>query len=462
MAVAAHRDRPDRRKARRGGCRGRRLRRAVCRIRSNFAANAAAAPDRERRQRGRREAAAGRDARSRRAAHCGIGEISGGDRLQPDRHERAGQAGRQGRFLLDRRAWRRPVAVCARLPAGGHRAAGVPARRRRNRLCQPAVRLGQCRAARPAGATVRQAGATLARRRGDASGPWGTRLQGSLRRRPGGKSLRRKHRAQRDRDPEPRRGDGVGANRCSRSGDAALYPARPELDGRALPGSGRHFRRQVRSGSGCRQDRADRLVRRRVERFEGDADRLRHAGGGNSCPPDRTGAAAELPVSPGLGSRRRDPVRRADRHRRHHRDPAGRGAAERRCRRHRDDHRDRRVLVRLPTRPGTDRPGLPDRRAGHGLSDRHATQLPPDRAASARDPPGLLALHVAALRRGARAQPGEAQARRRDQADHDHVLRHPRLHQPVGRAERGRAGAADQRIPDADDRHHHGASRHDR
>ena len=51
-----------------------------------------------------------------------------------------------------------------------------------------------------------------------------------------------------------------------------------------------------------------------------------------------------------------------------------------------------------------------------------------------RDPRRLLALHVAPLCRRARRPPGKARARRRDQNDDAHVLRHPRLHNAGRRA----------------------------
>ncbi len=98
--------------------------------------------------------------------------------------------------------------------------------------------------------------------------------------------------------------------------------------------------------------------------------------------------------------------------------------------------RDRDLLVRLSPRPGADRPGLSDTVLVVTSSLQHAAQPPTDRAAAARDPRGLLALSVAALRRGAGEQPREAGARRRNPADDDHVLRHPRLHDAVGRPER--------------------------
>ena len=108
-------------------------------------------------------------------------------------------------------------------------------------------------------------------------------------------------------------------------------------------------------------------------------------------------------------------------------------------------------------RAASDRPGLPDRGPDAGLSRGNAARLSAYRSAPARNPQGLFALHVAALRRGAGAQSRKAGARRRDAGHDDHVLRHPGLHHLVGGHGRPDADAFHQRIPVADDRNHHGA-----
>src|SRR5579862_5158612 len=99
---------------------------------------------------------------------------------------------------------------------------------------------------------------------------------------------------------------------------------------------------------------------------------------------------------------------------------------------------------------------------GHVLPGQQFGQLPADRAAPARNPPGILALPCAATCRGAGEKPRETGPRRRDPPDDHHVLRHSRLHDIVGRDELPRFGPADQRVPDADDGNHHGAQRNDR
>ena len=62
----------------------------------------------------------------------------------------------------------------------------------------------------------------------------------------------------------------------------------------------------------------------------------------------------------------------------------------------------------------------------------------------------------------ARRQSAEPQSRRRESRAHHAVLRHSRLHQPVGRAWTARTDRAPQQLPDADDRRADGQRRHHR
>src|SRR5438128_4816991 len=98
-------------------------------------------------------------------------------------------------------------------------------------------------------------------------------------------------------------------------------------------------------------------------------------------------------------------------------------------------------MARLPASAAAARPDLSLGGPQPRLSRRVAAWLSADRGASAPDPPHLLAIHVAALCRGARAPSGEAQARRPGALDDHHVLRHPRLYESVGTPRSGSSDA---------------------
>src|SRR5271165_3345848 len=125
-------------------------------------------------------------------------------------------------------------------------------------------------------------------------------------------------------------------------------------------------------------------------------------------------------------------------------------------------HRVWDVVALIQTRATADRPGLSVGGDNARLPRGHAARAFADRGAPARNPGRLFALHVAALRRRTRRSSRKAAARWSG-ADHDdHVLRHPRVHQPVGKARCREPDSFHEQFSIADDRDHHRAEGHDR
>src|SRR6516165_3134968 len=115
------------------------------------------------------------------------------------------------------------------------------------------------------------------------------------------------------------------------------------------------------------------------------------------------------------------------------------------------------LMAPLQTRATVDRPGLSLGGDDARLPRRLAARLSANRGAAARDPRHFLALHVAALCRRAGRSHRKTQARRSGAYHDNHVLRHPRVHQPFGKARCGNASSFHEQFPVADDRNHHRA-----
>src|SRR6516165_12649634 len=186
---------------------------------------------------------------------------------------------------------------------------------------------------------------------------------------------------------------------------------------RSRPLQGRH-RAGRDLGPGYRQRRA------------GDSDRPRRSRGGDPRSAARTDPRGSVPGSARLGGWGGNLVYAARGDRSDPRLAAERSVADRTARRRLGGHCVRGVMVPLQARATADRPGISLGGDDARLPRLIAARLSANRGAAARDPRRFLALHVAVLCRRAGRSPRKTQARRSGAYHDNHVLRHPRVHQP--------------------------------
>ena len=423
MAVAAHRCCPARRPVARGWGRGHRLRHRLCRTGPYLSQIAVAVARPKWSWRGGSREDSGSAARSRQTAGGGDKCRPGHNRFYPDRSRPNPAAACEGRLCLCRR---RPARPCRQLFRGGFEPAGTGSGSRRKRVPQPICRLGPRRSPGSADFAARRKAVSVARRRDAPGRP----RRAQLRRSCGWSKYREKLRRKDRFDGDPHRTPD-NTDRSRRPGLASLRgaAARPvRLCRRRLGGEirSRPFRRSHRAGRnlgrGCRQ------------RSASDTDRPRRP---RSRDP-RSAAGADttrgFSRSAGLGGRGGNPVHAAGRDRSDPELAVDRRVAQRDPRRCFGGCCVRELVAPLQTCATADRPGLSlggnDARLPRGL----AAELSADRGPAAPNPRRVLAIHVAALCRRTGCPPRKTQARRPG-ADHDdHVLRHPRVHEPVGKA----------------------------